>query len=100
MDRLISEKAVLDAIADHIRSKSNIAKLIVDIQAIPSEEPKTGHWILVDEKSNTWKCTNCIKEGKDDWWKLNHGTPQDNKMDYCPHCGAKMVESQESEDKE
>lgn len=53
MDRLISEKAVLDAIADHIRSKSNIAKLIVDIQAIPSAEPK--------------KCKDCK------WWKDSDG---------------------------
>lgn len=58
---------------------------------------KTGWWILIDEESNTWKCTNCIKEGKDDWFQLNHGTPQDNKMDYCPHCGAEMIDPPESE---
>ena len=54
------------------------------------EERKQGEWILVDEESNTWKCTHCIELGKDDWWQLNEGTPQDNHMDFCPHCGAEM----------
>ena len=70
-----------------------------ELKELPSvtPQPKTGQWILIDEESNTWKCTNCIKEGKDDWWQLNNGTPQDNKMDYCPHCGAKMQEVEEND---
>lgn len=58
------------------------------------QKPKTGHWILIDKEKNKWRCTHCIELGKNDWWKLNEGTPQDNHMDFCPHCGAKMQEAE------
>ena len=65
------------------------AQKIVD--SMPTvEERKVGKWILIDKEKNIWKCTKCIELGKDDWWQLNSGTPTDNKMDYCPHCGAEM----------
>ena len=47
------------------------------------QEPKTGHWI---DSSNGWMCSECNKDNTYD-------------TDYCPNCGAKMVEPQESEDK-
>ena len=102
MDRLISEKEVLDAIADHIRSESNIAKLIVDIQAIPSAEPKTGHW-----KSFTHSAYHGIDDDGEPIWrevKVYHCDLCNRrtviKESYCPNCGAKMVEPQERSDKE
>lgn len=61
-----------------------------DCPLVEAEEHKAGKWILIDEESNTWQCSHCIELGKDDWWQLNSGTPQDNKMDYCPHCGVEM----------
>lgn len=61
-----------------------------DCPLVEIEERKVGKWILIDEGKNIWKCTKCIELGKEDWWQLNSGTPQDNKMDYCPHCGAEM----------
>ena len=62
------------------------------IEAMPSvkQEPKTGHWkrISIDkycEHAKYWyRCDRC---GKD-----NLGN-----TDWCPNCGAKMVEPQESE---
>ena len=57
-------------------------------------EPKTGHWIAVVDKwgdvvttINGYKCSEC-------------GEFNGYKDIYCPNCGAKMVEPQESEDKE
>lgn len=46
------------------------------------QEPKTGHWIDADGDNAICGCCN----------RLNHLYG-----DYCKHCGAKMVESQESE---
>jgi len=68
------------------------------------QEPKTGHWIghrehcenlgLIPSGLGAYKwCSNCdcgidVRE----WHRNNYN--------YCPNCGAKMVEPQESEDKE
>ena len=46
-------------------------------------EVKHGEWIELYE--NNYKCSTC-----GDWWETIEGTPQDNGMNYCPHCGAKM----------
>lgn len=59
---------------------------------VQSAEPKTGHWEWLTE--DKYRCSNC-----------NHETRVDECMNepmysFCPFCGAKMVEPQESEDKE
>ena len=46
------------------------------------QEPKTGHWI---DSSNGWMCSECNKDNTFD-------------TNYCPNCGCRMVEPQESED--
>ena len=53
------------------------------------QEPKTGHWILTDD--DFVYCSEC----EDSYYQR----PIDASWNYCPHCGAKMVEKQESEDK-
>ena len=37
-------------------------------------------------EDSTWECSNCR-----DTWMLNDGSPKDNRMEYCPYCGAKIV---------
>lgn len=69
----------------------NIDEKAHDCPLVEVEERKVGKWILIDEESNIWQCTHCKELGKDDWWQLNSGTPEDNKMNCCPHCGAEMV---------
>jgi len=60
--------------------------------AISALERQTGEWIdreVYDAdrwKCCRWKCSEC---GRTELYKEN----------FCPNCGAKMVESQESEDK-
>ena len=61
-------------------------------------QPKTGHW---EQYGNSWedkfKCSECGKEQP----KILCGERIiGHWSDYCPNCGAKMVEPQESEDKE
>ena len=63
------------------------------------QEPKTGHWIKYGIPrcgEQHYQCTNC-----DEYF--NFGLYSDyykKAFKYCPNCGAKMVEPQESEDKE
>ena len=63
------------------------------------QEPKTGHWIKYSIPrcgEQHYKCTNC-----DEYF--NFGLYSDyykKAFKYCPNCGAKMVEPQESEDAE
>jgi len=45
-------------------------------------------YVLIDDDFNTWECSNCRG-----WWTLNSDTPKDNNMNFCPHCGAKIVEN-------
>ena len=45
-----------------------------------------GHWIESDHGS--YLCSVC---GED--WTLNDGTPDENDMNYCPRCGARMEET-------
>ena len=50
---------------------------------------KTGHWIDITNKFGTViavRCSNCKNSPK-------HAI----KSDYCPNCGARMLEQQESE---
>lgn len=54
------------------------------------QEPRKGHWIGIDEDPHEdWECDNC---GFVIWADENI-----EKFHYCPICGAKMVEPQESE---
>lgn len=63
------------------------------------QEPKTGHWMLkrtfptnlYDENLNEYKCSECYRE-------IRCTESQLVNYPYC-HCGAKMIEPQESEDK-
>lgn len=98
MDRLISEKDVLDILRDYYRAWFLNDKKFMDavnaIKAIPSAEPKKGHWI----KGEVWEDTN---GGWGRWQKCSVcRQSKHHKTNFCPNCGARMVKPQESEDKE
>ena len=46
------------------------------------QEPKTGHWIFDEVLDRHYYCSECKSMGVNYW-------------DYCPNCGAKMVEPPE-----
>jgi hypothetical protein len=90
---LISRKKVLNQI---FYSTDNSGDVVLDstlrrrIENIPSVNPqKTGHWIPT---YGNVKCSVCgsVKESR----RVGKATH------YCDFCGARMVEPQESEDKE
>ena len=61
------------------------------IKASVKQEPKTGHWIeqtlsVKPFGEDTVLCDQCA-----------FLTDRDNTYNYCPNCGAKMIEQQESE---
>lgn len=98
----ISRQVVLDIVNNPL----NI-RLDAIIKALPSVTPKenTGKWI--DEADDIdaqfgrheYKCSVCGRianyyvGGNECWWDIY-------KPNFCPNCGAKMVESQGSEKKE
>ena len=80
----ISRQAVLDLIANY---DLNMGQMVKGIHALPSVTPqdqKMGHWILRNSFLVPYKCSECNYESE----------RYDN---YCPNCGAKMVDSQKSE---
>jgi rubrerythrin len=63
------------------------------------QEPKTGHWIDTDEEPHeVWECDHCgfVIDGSGCIEPYEYR----DTYKYCPNCGAKMFEPQESEDKE
>ena len=92
----ISRQAVLDALESigslDTEADKKYARSV--FEALPSVQPKqkTGHWIKTKEQDDAeplilWKCSECL-------------TVQRLKTNYCPNCGAKMIEPQESKVKE
>ena len=93
----ISRISVLDTLdttdefMDEERTVENYKALLKECYKTLSPvtpKQKMGRWI--DYQKNIWiyaQCSEC-------------GTVHDTKTNYCPNCGAKMVEPQESEDNE
>ena len=65
-----------------------------------SKEPKTGHWIRWYEEIKRSKCTEYIPHCKCSECNTEVEPHISQFMKYCYKCGAKMIEPQESEDKE
>ncbi len=61
-------------------------KIVEDIKTLPSVTPKekTGKWIFDEILDRHYYCSECKSMGVDYW-------------DFCPNCGARMFEPQESE---
>ena len=84
----ISRQAVEDAMYDATRAMDlNYGQIMEYIDNLPSvtPQPRKGHWKDIPKyKDIAWQCSEC-----------EHFTTM--KHSYCPECGAKMVEPQESE---
>ena len=88
----ISRQAVLDGLASIAKAKAKsdaqkslMGRVMFFTERLPSvkpQEPKTGHWI---DRFGGYECSEC-------------GCLKDDHSNYCPDCGIKMVEPQESEE--
>lgn len=54
-----------------------------------------GHWITenISYGDVAYRCSKCNEL----FW-LECGTPKDNKYNFCPKCGERLIEPQESEE--
>lgn len=88
----VSRDEVFDLVADFDLDMNQVVK---GIRALPSVTPqqKVGHWMLIhplqENDDVEYICSNC---NQGDW-------DCDTIYKYCPYCGVKMIEPQESEDK-
>ena len=85
-----------DAVLDIICRETEWYDIRTQIEQLPSVTQKSGKWILLDECANSgYYCSNCQKKLVKEGWSQTV-----KKIKFCPNCGARMVEPQESEDKE
>lgn len=90
----ISRAEALKIVDELNDGSSECANIRAEIEKLPSiqSKVKTGHWIMTSDYLTTAygsidyvKCSCCGEES------LEEG-------DYCPNCGCRMVEPQESEE--
>ena len=57
------------------------------LELLKKKQPKKGEWIEREDANGDlyYDCSVCGES-----WVLIDGTPKENGMDYCPHCGADM----------
>ena len=113
-DDLISRQAVQDYIAKYLsqylyedvrQAVEVIDEFIGELPSVNPQEPKTGHWKKIQSGDKDFPesivCSRCGHENS----YLDFGISSVpigksfKKSKFCPNCGAKMVEPQESEDK-
>jgi Pyruvate/2-oxoacid:ferredoxin oxidoreductase delta subunit len=91
MKDLIDRQAAIDEIinlwADKPFGNPALVEIKDCIEKLPSVTPqqKVGHWIWQEGYINYCKCSEC---GMGEW---------EMEWNFCPNCGAKMVESEESD---
>lgn len=100
---LISRQAVIEGL-NTINGTAELDKAFEVIERIPPvnpQEPKTGHWIEIAQYSDGKHKVEC-SECKSHIFDRGHANSFNvkNKYKYCPNCGCRMLEPQESEDEE
>lgn len=88
----ISRQAIIDEMEKRHAEGDCITKGFVKNLPPVNPQVKTGHWIYVDECHEHGRCSECGYGSVD----LVGG----ELWNFCPNCGCRMVEPQESEDKE
>lgn len=87
----ISRQAVIELCEGWWLGHTKEDDFATEIRALPSVNPqKIGHWIVGEKYymgERNGCCSVCEDYYTNDWFE----------MKYCPNCGAKMVEQQESE---
>ena len=91
-DDAISRQKVLDVINLNWYYRKNCIEVIENLPSVNPQEPKTGHWEWLTE--DKYRCSNCNSETRVD------ECMNEPLYDFCPFCGAKMIEPQERSDKE
>lgn len=70
----------------------------IDMAIKALEQQKVGEWCKQNDDYFDWyECSEC---GYGSEGEMQYSSEYDVRTNYCPNCGAKMIEPQESEDKE
>ena len=69
----------------------NAEQFIHLLPSVRPQEPKTGHWIKVTNGRGGHECDLCHE------YAPSYQSGKEYLTNYCPNCGAKMIEPQESE---
>lgn len=89
-DHLFDRKSVLAGM-------SIAAGIVHTVPAADVAPVKHGRWIPTDmgsgEPDEAYVCSACGEA-----WFLVSGNPEENNMNYCPRCGAKIYEEATNED--
>ena len=87
-DDLISREDTKQAIRHKFKTLAERCEINEVLNSMPSVQPKekTGHWIEQEDYGEIYYCCTICGEP----YVTIEGTPKDNKMNYCPCCGAKM----------
>jgi len=94
---VVSRKDIQDYIAKYLSQylyedvRQAVEAIDTYIGDMPSVTQKSGKWILTIEDWNKWTCSNCGYVKRTDI-HVNIG------WKFCPNCGCRMVEPQESEE--
>lgn len=75
------------------RHNAMLAEVIKALPSVRPQEPKTGHWIALDNRLDFGVRVKCSECGQ------VFITGDEISRNYCPNCGCRMFETQESEDK-
>ena len=88
MDSYFRAKDILDK-AMGTDSYFQIKSILFDLKAADVVEVRHGRWerrnMGLWDEDYAYACSACGEV-----WTLIDGTPEDNNMNYCPNCGARM----------
>lgn len=100
MDEYISRENTLDVIREMSQRHTDellaefAYNIVSNIPAADVQPVKHGYWEELEEYGDThYRCSVCGEE-----WYLEDGKPKDNNMNFCPRCGARMIEDGEQND--
>ena len=74
-----------DSSSEYVVNRDEIIKYLMELPSVyPKSDKPSGKWIYNNALFDSWTCSNCNMDN-------------DEQTDYCPNCGAKMVEEQQGE---
>ena len=80
--------AMWDTVAESWWKESRIASLLDKTPRADVAPVIHAHWTRVNDAENVYMCDG--KDGCGCCIQVTRGTPIDNDLGFCPHCGAKM----------
>ena len=91
IEKAFAEEIHTNYLDDYAKGFQAALLAIMSISTADVSPVRHGRWEELDEEG----CYSCSVCGNP--WIIIDGTPQDNEMYFCPHCGAKMGEKERDE---